>query len=352
MATRYSWFLTSAGMPTFMVPPDSVTKECEPLIRYTAIDTEEYSVDAQQIVALLGHGRDRGSRAEEGSPASPRGYRAGRGGSHDPPRPRRRCPYPQQQAGRSGGSGAVHLLDAGAPPPGRGRHPRFSRRDRPGGAGQAAPGDRVGAPASPCAPAHRLLRATARRAARRAERVLPRRRQRLPGSPGREVPRRPAGLRRHEPERLPRCGDHGDQPDLRARHRTAAGLSRTPAWPAVRAAQQRRPHAPLAQAATLRRAAVLLPSAADSPRVSPRVSGAQATDTPAPTSVTTAEMIIVGPMPSKPGVVATWSRSLPGPALSPGPALHLRPQIQPRAPLPPRLSPGQARFRPAATVAM
>src|SRR5690349_12348886 len=230
MATRYSWFLTSAGMPTFMVPPDSVTKECEPLIRYTTTDAEEYSVDSKEIVALLGNGHDRDSRAEEGSSASPRGYRAGRGGSHDPPRPRRRCPYPQQPAGRAGGSGAVHLPDAGAPPPGRGRHPRFSRRNRPRGAGQAAPGDRVSTPASPRAPAHRLLRATARRAARRAERVLPRRRQRLPGSPGREVPRRPAGLRRHEPERLPRRGDHGDQPDLRARHRTAAGLSCS-AWP-------------------------------------------------------------------------------------------------------------------------
>src|SRR6185437_15895450 len=173
MATRYSWFLTSAGMPTFMVPPDSVTKECEPLIRYVTTDTEGYSVSHLEIVTLLGHGRDRGSRAEEGSPASPRGYRAGRGGSHDPPRARRRCPYPQQPVGRSGGGGAVHLPDAGAPPSGCGRHPRFSRRDRPGGAGQAAPGDRVGAPASPRAPAHRLLRATARRAARRAERVLP-----------------------------------------------------------------------------------------------------------------------------------------------------------------------------------
>src|SRR5690349_1489763 len=289
MATRYSWFLTSAGMPTFMVPPDSVTKECEPLIRYTTTDAEEYSVDSKEIVALLGNGHDRDSRAEEGSSASPRGYRAGRGGSHDPPRPRRRCPYPQQPAGRAGGSGAVHLPDAGAPPPGRGRHPRFSRRNRPRGAGQAAPGDRVSTPASPRAPAHRLLRATARRAARRAERVLPRRRQRLPGSPGREVPRRPAGLRRHEPERLPRRGDHGDQPDLRARHRAAAGLSRTAGLAGRAGGAAAPPARPLAQAATLLRAAVLLPSAADSPRVSPRVSGAQATDTPAPTSVTTAE---------------------------------------------------------------
>jgi hypothetical protein len=42
---------------------------------------------------------------------------------------------------------------------------------------------------------------------------------------------------------------------------------------------------------------VLLPSAAGSPRVRPRVSGAQATDTPAPVRVMTAAMIIVGPMP-------------------------------------------------------
>src|SRR5262245_47379983 len=57
-----------------------------------------------------------------------------------------------------------------------------------------------------------------------------------------------------------------------------------------------RPHTP-AQAAAVLRAVVLLPSAADSPRVSPRVSGAQATDTPAPMRVMTAAMIIVGPMP-------------------------------------------------------
>src|SRR5215469_13421939 len=54
---------------------------------------------------------------------------------------------------------------------------------------------------------------------------------------------------------------------------------------------------PPAQTAAVLRTVVLLPSAAVSPRVSPRVSGAQATDTPAPMRVMTAAMIIVGPMP-------------------------------------------------------
>ena len=42
---------------------------------------------------------------------------------------------------------------------------------------------------------------------------------------------------------------------------------------------------------------LVVASAADSPRVRPRVSGAHATDTPAPMRVMTAAMIIVGPMP-------------------------------------------------------
>src|SRR6185437_8703972 len=91
MATRYSWFLTSAGMPTFMVPPNGVTGECEPSIRHLPIMTEGYSVRSQKFVSLLESGHDRGTCGEEGSPR-PRGHRAGRGGSHDPPRPRCRRP--------------------------------------------------------------------------------------------------------------------------------------------------------------------------------------------------------------------------------------------------------------------